>query len=99
MKAITKEDLNNAISSREFPDYIIQAFNECITESKIKHSNRVGQNQVIDKILQINPNTLVREVFKNNLLDVENYYRKAGWTVEYYKPPYYDSSEPYFIFK
>jgi hypothetical protein len=99
MQAITKEQLNEAIESREFPDYIIQAFNECIRESRIKHTNRVGQNQVMDRILELNPNTNRREVFATNLLDVEDYYRKAGWTVEYHKPPYYDDSEPYFIFK
>jgi hypothetical protein len=99
MKAITKEDLNKAISHREFPDYIIQAFNECITESKIKHSDRVGQNQVMDRVLKLNPSITQAEVFKANLLDVEDYYRNAGWTVEYYKPPYYDDSEPYFTFK
>lgn len=97
--ALTKEQVEKDIDNRIFPDFVIQAFNECIRESKLKNSDDVKREDVIVRIMELG-SVQRSEIFENKWLDVENYYRKAGWEVEYYSPPYYEVKiKPYFTFK
>jgi hypothetical protein len=98
MKAITKQEVNEAVKSRQFPDFVIQAFNECILESKIKGSNTVEQDDVITKIIAASGATR-GQIFENHWLDVEDHYRAAGWVVTYDNPAYNDFYESHFTFK
>ena len=77
MKPITKANVEQALDDREFPDFVIQAFNECIVESRINHSNKVTQNDAVERIMKLG-NVSRNEVFENKWLDVERYYRKLA---------------------
>lgn len=105
MKPITKEELAKKISQRTFPNFVIQAFNECIKESRIKNSKTVYQDDVVKKIIQLaTVDTEVdipptrQQIFDNHWLDVEDHYRQAGWTVTFSKPGFNESGSAYFTF-
>lgn len=97
MKPISKADVENALDDREFPDFVIQAFNECIMEARIKNSKNVMQDDVVKRIVKLG-NVSRNSIFENHWLDVERYYRKAGWTVHYDKPGFNESYEAYYTF-
>jgi hypothetical protein len=98
MKAVTREEVNAAALNREFPDFVIESFNECIVASKLKNSTTVKQDDVMDLICAKSGETR-QKVFDNHWLDVEQYYRNAGWIVTYDKPAYNESYKAYFTFK
>lgn len=98
IKPISKEEAQQKVKERVFPDYIMQAFNECIVEAKIKKSNNILKEDVIKKILELSPEMKRQTLFDEHLLDVEDAYRQAGWKVEYRAPDRGEDFEPYFIF-
>ena len=98
MKAITKAQVNEAVGNREFPDFVIEAFNECIVEAKMKGTTTVYQDDVVERIL-VKTDTTRQAVYDNHWLDVEDYYRKAGWTVIYDKPAYNETYKANWTFK
>lgn len=97
MEPITKAQVQENLKQRVFPDFIIQAFNECITEASIKKSSTVLQKDVLKRIKQISGKDS-KEIFENNWLDVEDHYRQAGWKVHYDKPGYNEDYEASFTF-
>lgn len=99
MKAITKQEVNEAVKNREFPDFVIQAFNECILEAKVAGKQTVLQDAVMDRIMALNTMVSRNQIFSQHWLDVEDYYRNAGWTVTYDKPAYNESYKAYFTFR
>lgn len=99
IKPISKEEALQKVKERVFPDYIMQAFNECIVEAKIKKSNNVLKEDVIKRILELNPEMKRQTLFDEHLLDVEDTYRQAGWKVEYCSPSRGEEFGPYFIFR
>lgn len=99
LKPITREEVNAAKAKREFPDFVIQAFNECILEAKIKNTTKVMQDDVMDKILAAASGETRGSVYEKHWLDVEDHYRAAGWVVTYEKPAYNESFSTYFTFK
>jgi hypothetical protein len=98
LKPITREEVQAAFAKREFPDFVIQAFNECIFEAKLKGTTTVKQDAVMAKIVAASGETRGK-VYENHWLDVEDHYRAAGWTVTYEKPAYNEFFEAYFTFK
>lgn len=98
LKPITREEVNTVVAKREFPDFVIQAFNECILEAKLKGSTTVKQDDVMRKIVAASEETR-STIYGNHWLDVEEHYRSAGWTVTYNKPAYNEFYESYFTFK
>lgn len=97
MEPITKQQVQELIKYRPFPDFVIQAFNECITESKMKNSSVVKQKDVLKRIVALSGKT-AKEVLDNNWLDVEEHYRRAGWKVRHDQPAYNESYDAYFEF-
>ncbi len=97
MKPITKEEATIQLDNRVFPDFVIQAFNECISESQIKRTKVVTQENVIDRIIKLG-NVTKKDVFENHWLDVEEHYRKAGWKVRYDRPGFNEDYKAYFEF-
>jgi hypothetical protein len=98
LKPITREEVNAAKAERGFPDFVIQAFNECILEAKIKNTTTVKQDDVIAKIVAASGETR-SSIYEKHWLDVEDHYRAAGWIVTYTKPAYNEFFEAYFTFK
>lgn len=103
IKAITKEEVNQDFKNRVFPDFVIQAFNECISESKIKKSDTVLQKDVVAKIKSLTKDNELKitskMIFDNHWLDVEEFYKKAGWDVSFYSYGYNETGNDYFTFR
>jgi hypothetical protein len=81
------------------PDFVIKAFNEMIVENLEGKYSTVLQKDVVKRIITLSPERLTSgDIFKKHLLDVEDAFRKAGWTVVYDQPAYDEDYEPSFRF-
>jgi hypothetical protein len=82
------------------PDEIIESFNELIAENYKSTSKEsvVLQKDVLSRIHKKMPNISGGVIFKNNWLNIENLYSNEGWIVQYDRPAYCESYEPYFKF-
>lgn len=58
----------------------------------------VMQDDVIDRILTKLPDATREQLFERGWLDVEEAYRRKGWTVEYDKPGFNESYRASFTF-
>ena len=82
----------------DIPPEVFEVFNELIVKGMAADGvSRVRQHEAVMAVATKMMITRA-EAFSRKLLAVEEHYRKAGWSVEYHKPPYYDASDPYFIF-
>ena len=81
------------------PDEVIEVFNELLKKNWRGESTTVTiyQTDVADLVASA-MNISRNEVFNRRYLDVEEYYRKAGWRVSYEKPAYNESFRAYFEF-
>jgi len=90
-KAITPQE---ALASKEnglhLPGFVIQAFNKLISDNLIKFEDRTGassvftQEEIILEIQQRSPTRITsQDIIDGCYLDIEHFYRKAGWLVEY----------------
>lgn len=82
------------------PDEIIESFNELIAENynSISENSVVLQKDVLSRIHKKMPNTSRGVIFKNNWLNIEEIYSNEGWFVQYDRPAFCESYEPYFNF-
>lgn len=87
---VSREKLKN------FPNEVMQSFNEEITQNFRGGSATIRQDSVVN--LMVSKGLKRAEIYKNGWLDVEDIYRKAGWKVDYDKPAYNESYEPTFTF-
>ena len=88
-----------AVETKEFPNEVMLAFNELITENLRNKTARITQDEVMDRILTRAPRDQNRNYyFDRGLLDVEPMYRKAGWKVEFDKPGYCEDYKATFTF-
>jgi hypothetical protein len=96
IRPIRPEDVD-AEKEKYFPDAIIKIFNREIASNWDGSISRVQQDDVIPLImvaLGVNRDY----VFEKGLLNVEPIYRECGWDVEYVKPGYDETYEPFFRF-
>jgi len=79
------------------PDKVYNVFNDLIVENWDGNSANFTQDEAVKRIAKI---MLVSHdtAFKRGYLDVEDAYRKVGWTVEYDKPGYNENYEANFTF-
>lgn len=98
VQILTKQQAKENLADRVFPDFVIQAFNECIAESQVNRSGIVLQKDVVKRIMKLGNVRNSQKVFDEHWLDVEDHYRKAGWTVKFDKPAYNESYEARFEF-
>jgi hypothetical protein len=86
-----------------FPDFVFQAFNECIGKEYTNKSATVKQIDVINRMSQLMPGDSYEsnkaKIFAEGWLNVEEVYRKLGWKVEYDKPGYNESYGAFWVFK
>lgn len=95
------------------PDFVIETFNEFIVNNWSGTSARIDQDSIVDAIVtkmqiastsgldeenESNSGKFRNLIFKDHCLDVEDYFREAGWKVYYDKPGYCESYSAYFIF-
>jgi hypothetical protein len=87
------------------PDEVISSFNELIAQHYINGRAKIKQEDVVilllSKLMKAHPDKEVTRasIFHNNWLDVEDIYRKAGWSVVYDKPGYNENYAPTFTFE
>lgn len=81
-------------SGAHIPEEVFEAFNELITEKR----GHVMQDDVVDRILSKMPDVTRDQLFERGWLDVEEAYRRKGWTVEYDKPGFNESYRASFTF-
>lgn len=104
VKAITPEEVEAQVKkekedSSRFPDFVIEAFNECIKNAAFDGSKKFTQKEVVALIIKkSNKKTTSNKIFDNNWLDVEPVYQKLGWNLQYYKYAYNETGEDYFYF-
>lgn len=100
-KPITPEEILVAhIKAKiaSIPTFVIEIVNSLITDNYNPRakSSIVYQNDILSKLdLCVTDRD---EIFEKGWLDFEENFRSYGWKVEYFKPPYYDDSDPYFKF-
>lgn len=84
-----------------FPDFVIAAFNECITRYWDGRAATFERAEVLREILARRPLATIDAdyVFRQRWLDVEDTYRRAGWHVAYERPGYDETYEPKFTFR
>jgi hypothetical protein len=103
-KPITPREAKTA-SINNIPSFVIDAFNKLIVAnmqgrySTIKQDDVVAEiSKAIDRSDNASPGFVRDQVFKNKWLDVEDLYKKAGWSVYYDKPAYNESYPATFSF-
>ena len=87
-------------SKENFPSIIFETFNKLLIKkaSPLNDTIIIKQSDVLQNAC--GKGMLNREdIFDNHWLDVETYYEEVGWKVQYCKPPYFGTGEPYFTFK
>ena len=102
IKLITPSEVDD-VKTAKIPDAVFEAFNEMIAENWDGSQSIVKQPavmlRVLEKLKQDFPEITRQDVFDKKWLDVEHFFRKAGWKVEYDKGAYYDTYDPYFTFE
>lgn len=79
------------------PDAVIEIFNEAIVAKFDGTSARVTVESVVPVICE-RLGCARNRVFDSHWLDIEDIFKKAGWSVEWHKAPYYSMSPSYWIF-
>ena len=92
-----KEAKERAADLYPVPEAVFEAFNELIVRGR----GKVVQKEVVALIKEKLPEEEHENIYRRHWLDVEDFYREKGWTVQYHKPDYNESStwDPYFLFK
>jgi hypothetical protein len=86
VKPITPKEVSKG-KLDSFPDKVIEAFNELIAKHWDGRESHFKQDEVV-ALIRRKMDMSSSQIFENNWLDVEDTYRKAGWTVEYDSPAY-----------
>lgn len=79
------------------PSTVLTVFNQLIVKNFTEKSATVYQKEVV--ALMVAAGLSRADIFANHWLDVEDVYRKVGWTVEYDKPGWNESYDAFFVFK
>lgn len=95
-KPISPEEVVQ-LKSEKIPDGVIQAFNEAIAEHYKGGMAEVPVQLVRDKI-SIYMDTPEADI-PYWWLDVEDIYRRAGWSVSFYRAVYDENFKSYFDFR
>lgn len=83
----------------QIPDEVIEIFNALISQNFDGRCARIDQNDVITAVLASGVVSFAQEIFARHLLDVEEVYSAAGWTVSYEKPGYNETGPTFFLFE
>lgn len=89
----------DVLTDREFPDFVIKAFNDCISEKYSCGRASVFIKDVVLKIIKYAGPILTEKcVYNSGYLNIEEIYENYGWNVKYVSPEYTESFDPYYIF-
>ena len=87
--------------THEIPDFIFEAVNALIQKRWNGKEATILQDDIMDIVSSNDaddPRPSRQTIFANNWLDIEDYYRKQGWHVEYDKPGYCEDYKAFFRF-
>jgi hypothetical protein len=99
VKPLAPADVGSA-HAELFPDFVIETWNTVIAKNWSGTQSRIEQDDIILELIAASPMLVDRgDVFARHWLDIEDLYRAEGWVVEYDKPAYNESYDPYFVFK
>lgn len=79
------------------PPEVYDAFNSLLQGKPRGKPIRIKQTEVVELIVT-KLKCERKDIFENHWLDVEEDYRKAGWTVTYDKPGFNECYDPYYKF-
>lgn len=98
MPPITPQEATKSAVTK-IPEAVFNVFNALIVASLSGGDKEavVSQEDVM-KVL-VKQGFKRHEVYENNWLDIEPFYRKVGWKVEFDKPGYNEDYEATFTFK
>ena len=88
------------LHEKQIPPGVFQCWNELIIKNYISKKSVFVIKQ--DDIIALITETLSvsrQDVFNNGWLEVEQYYSKSGWTVQYESPDRGDNWSPFFRFR
>lgn len=106
MPAIKPEEVVKA-KEKIVPEFVFEAFNECIAKHIQGKRSEFTQDSVIEAMYRharlyryhgIDNGKFRQKIFAERWLDVEPIYREAGWAVAYDKPAYNETYPATFIF-
>lgn len=80
-------------AKKVIPDFVIEAVNELINENLSLRGFTIMQKHIIDRV-----KSKTDQDFDYAWLDFESVFEAAGWNVNYDKPAYCETYEPYFNF-
>lgn len=87
---------------QDFPEEVIQAFNNLLSAKGNNTSITILKENAVAEILRVfkdsGKEVTENEIYKNNWLDVEETYRRAGWDVHYDGPAYCESYKAFYTF-
>lgn len=92
-------DAKRAFENEVMPAAVINAVNELLTEHYESYSINLLKDDIIDRIIELDPKLDRQIIIDKNYLDFENIFREAGWNVEYNSPDYTESFPQSFTFK
>lgn len=98
---VTPQEVMEKIG-RDIPSEIIEAVNKLIVKEykPITGWAKVYQDDILAIVTGPGSKFTKRQIFDNKWLDVEPVFERAGWTVKYYKPDYWEEPYPaYFTFE
>jgi hypothetical protein len=102
---IKPDEIVNA-KRKQLDPVVEQAVDALLAQNWNGRSSKVYQKDIVAKILEIKAfeteelkNEFTRKLFDEHMLDFEDIYRDAGWSVYYDKPGYNESYEASFEFK
>ena len=94
---ITPEDVESK-KRTTIPEEIFYAFDKLIVDNWRGNSSTVLLKDAI-KIVRDRGGVDITEAFDKGWFDVEPYYRRAGWKVEFDKPGYCESYDAFYVFR
>lgn len=101
MEALTPSQVKDFRS--EIDDKMVEAVNSLLLEKRHTNPILIKQEELIRAYRLVCSGKGVdmprSEVFKSGVLNIEEAFKKKGWLVEYDKPAYNETYEPYFTFK
>jgi hypothetical protein len=84
--------------NESIPDIVFEVVNEFIVKNWTGNQSLIFQDDVVSEIVG-RSDYLAQEIYDKHWMDIEDAYRKEGWTVNYDKPAYNESYRANFIFK
>lgn len=95
-KPITPEEARRT-SLSNINGTVIQVFNEFLSENLRYGVAEIYQKDIVEELC--NHGIDRGKIFRDRMLDIEEFYRDAGWTVEYFKSSIGDSEDSKFVFR